>query len=65
MRWLVWFIIISVNIVLGAQALIQWIQCWPVPKRWIDMPGSCWPASVIQNYMTFAAGIYLPTYLPP
>lgn len=64
MRWLVWFIIISVNIVLGCQGLVQWIQCWPVPKRWIDgMPGSCWPATIVQNYMTFAAGTCLPSYL--
>lgn len=57
MRWLIWFIIISVNLVLGFSAAVMWIQCWPVAKLWIyDLPGSCWPAYVVQNYMTFASG---------
>lgn len=58
MRWLIWFIIISVNLVLGFAAAVMWIQCWPVSKLWIyDLPGSCWPAHVVQNIMTFGSGM--------
>ena len=57
MRWFIWFIIISVNLVLGFAATVMWIQCWPVAKLWNpNLPGSCWPASAVQNYMTFASG---------
>jgi hypothetical protein len=57
MTWLIWFIIISVNLVVGFAAAVMWIQCWPVAKLWNgDLPGSCWPAQVVQNYMTVASG---------
>ena len=56
-RHFVWFIIISVNIVLGSNGLVQWIQCWPVQKRWYyDMDGYCFPSKIVQNYNTFFAG---------
>jgi hypothetical protein len=65
MKWLIWFIIISVNIVLGFSAAIMWIQCWPVAKLWtFDMPGSRWPYYVVQNYQTFASGTWLLQTLP-
>lgn len=57
MRWLVWFIIISVNLVLGVSATIHWAQCWPLKKLfYYDMAGTCLPLHVVQNYQTFAAG---------
>ena len=57
MRWLVWFIIISVNLVLGISATIHWAQCWPLKKLfYYDMAGTCLPLHVVQNYQTFAAG---------
>jgi hypothetical protein len=60
MRGIIWLIIISVNLVLGFAATVMWIQCWPVAKLAnSDLPGSCWPAHVVQNYMTFASGTYL------
>ncbi|MBE3045623.1 hypothetical protein IMZ48_24365, partial [Candidatus Bathyarchaeota archaeon] len=31
-RWFVWFLIISVNLVLIANAVILWVQCWPIQK---------------------------------
>ncbi|KAL1841238.1 hypothetical protein VTJ49DRAFT_7306 [Mycothermus thermophilus] len=55
-RMLVWFIIISVNIVLASNGLVQWIQCWPVSKLWHwEMEGSCYPPEVVQKYNTFVA----------
>ncbi len=60
-RWLVWFIIITVNLVLGFQAAMMFIQCWPVAKLWTpSMTGTCWPLHVVQNYTTFASGRYPP-----
>ncbi|KEZ44897.1 hypothetical protein SAPIO_CDS2236 [Scedosporium apiospermum] len=53
----IWFIIISVHIVLGANATIQWIQCWPIEKYWEQtIPGKCWPRLVLIEYNIFAAG---------
>jgi hypothetical protein len=55
-RWLVWFIIISVNLVLGFAAAMMWIQCWPIAKLWTwGMPGTCWPLYIVQNYTMFAS----------
>lgn len=59
-KWLVWFIIISVNIVLGFTAATMFISCWPVAKTWYsDMEGTCWPHYIVQNYQTFASGTWL------
>jgi hypothetical protein len=55
-RVFIWFIIISVNLVLGSNGLLQWIQCWPVNKRWNwDMEGKCFPSKIVQDYNTFVA----------
>jgi len=43
----VWFIIISINIALGFSAMVPWIQCQPVAKRWHpELDGRCWPLTV-------------------
>ncbi len=56
----VWFIIITVNIVMGVNGTIQWIQCWPVEKLWHpSVPGSCWPSKVVRDYNTFVSGWWL------
>jgi hypothetical protein len=41
-RKVVWFILISINIIMGGNALLQWIQCWPIPKLWLGVEGVCW-----------------------
>lgn len=65
MRVFIWFIIVSVNLVLGSNGAIQWAQCWPVEKLWYyDMEGTCFPAKIVQNYNTFVAGAYLPGLNP-
>ncbi|KAK4033022.1 hypothetical protein C8A01DRAFT_50312 [Parachaetomium inaequale] len=53
--WLVWFIIISVNVVLGVSGTILWIQCWPVRKLWTDMEATCWPKEIVEHYQTFTS----------
>jgi len=46
-RAFVWFIIITTNIALGFSAMVPWIQCQPVAKRWHwELEGRCWPAGV-------------------
>ncbi|KAK4096768.1 hypothetical protein N658DRAFT_435379 [Parathielavia hyrcaniae] len=55
-KWLIWFIIISVNVVLGVSGLILWISCWPVTKLWhYDMEGTCWPKEIAERYQTFTS----------
>ena len=55
-RWVVWFIIISVNIVLGVSAIIMWTRCWPVAKLWNDqLEGTCWTPVTMERYQTFTS----------
>ncbi|KAM0276730.1 hypothetical protein ACHAQH_006440 [Verticillium albo-atrum] len=57
MRWLIWFLIVSMNLVLGGAVLITWVQCTPVEKTWrtVAVEGTCWPQHVHRNYNIFAA----------
>ncbi|KAK4145069.1 uncharacterized protein C8A04DRAFT_10874 [Dichotomopilus funicola] len=56
MRHFIWFIIISVNLVLGSNGIIHWIQCWPVQKTWhSEMDGSCFSPDVVRGYNTATA----------
>jgi hypothetical protein len=67
MRYFLWFIIISTNLVLGSNGVIHWVQCWPVQKTWhYHMPGSCLPADLVRNYNTAVASTCHPalTSLP-
>lgn len=58
-RWVVWCIIISVNLVLGVSATILWIQCWPVEKLWIyELKATCWPIEIVERYQTFTSSAY-------
>ena len=66
MRMFIWFIIISVNLVLGANGAIQWVQCWPIQKQWYrDIDGSCFSPKVVQDFNTFVAGEYCEHALDP
>ncbi|KAM7183430.1 hypothetical protein V8F33_013601 [Rhypophila sp. PSN 637] len=53
---IIWFILISVNVVLGTGALLQWIQCWPTQKLWLGGEGVCWMGfQRMREYNTFSA----------
>jgi hypothetical protein len=53
----VWFIIITTNLVLGANATAQWIQCWPVERLWDStVKGSCWPRETVEHVGTMGTG---------
>lgn len=57
MKWVVWFTIITVNLVLGVNAAFQWLRCWPIARAWDwNLDGSCVDEQVIEVYQTFAAG---------
>ena len=53
----VWFVIITVNLVLGTTSTVQWIQCSPIERLWItDGKGTCWPRQLVININVAAAG---------
>lgn len=56
-RRLLWFIIGSVSFVLGANATVHWVQCWPLERLWqAEKEGSCIRRKIIIDYNIFAAG---------
>jgi hypothetical protein len=64
-KWVVWFTIVTVNLVLGVNAAFQWLRCWPIAKAWDwNLEGTCVNESVVEVYQTFAAG-RLARGLPP
>jgi hypothetical protein len=55
--WLLWFSIISLNVIMGVDALMQFTQCTPVDRTWdLSVPGSCWDTRIVINYTIFAGG---------
>jgi len=57
MRVFLWFIIVTVNVFMGLNALFMWIRCTPVQKTWNPYAyGTCWDPLVYPNYGMFAAG---------
>jgi hypothetical protein len=57
----VWFIIISMNLLMTLHGLMPWIQCYPASKSWNgNKPGRCWDARVNVYYGVTAAGILIP-----
>jgi hypothetical protein len=59
-KGLLWFIIVSINVVFGASALFTWIRCWPLQKVWdVSVEGTCWHYSYIIHYNVFTAGKWL------
>ncbi|KAK2012054.1 hypothetical protein LZ32DRAFT_560233 [Colletotrichum eremochloae] len=58
MRIFIWTAIISMNVLMGFNALIVWLQCAPIEKFWNpDTPGSCWDPRVT-TYFDIAASAY-------
>ncbi|KAK3386666.1 hypothetical protein B0H63DRAFT_139492 [Podospora didyma] len=50
-RWVIWFIIVSLNLIMGLNAMISWVGCIPVQKSWnmMGVEGKCLDLSVIVN----------------
>ncbi len=55
-KWFIWLIIVSVNVVLGVSAAIMWTRCWPVAKLWNpELEGTCWTPVTMERYQTFTS----------
>jgi len=55
-RWFVWFIIVSVNVVLGVSGTMLLVTCWPTEKLWHpEVEGRCWSSKIGENYQMFAS----------
>ncbi|EXF72978.1 hypothetical protein CFIO01_04684 [Colletotrichum fioriniae PJ7] len=56
-RNLIWGAIISMNVLMGLNAMAAWVQCTPIEKYWLPQtPGKCWSPKVAAYYGVFAAG---------
>ncbi|SPO01902.1 uncharacterized protein DNG_04575 [Cephalotrichum gorgonifer] len=50
-KWLIWFLIVTVNVGLYLAAIFMWVQCNPPKKVWNpNMEGTCWDGSKIVIY---------------
>ncbi|KAK0710755.1 hypothetical protein B0H67DRAFT_539651 [Lasiosphaeris hirsuta] len=57
-RGVIWFVIISLNLVMWLCGLSLFFQCMPVQKVWIsETPGTCWESRVQVN-IGIGAGAY-------
>jgi hypothetical protein len=57
MRVVLWFIMVTLNAIMGAAMLTMWIKCRPVAKIWDDsVDGWCIPASKIITLYQWSAG---------
>ncbi|KAI0483488.1 hypothetical protein F4859DRAFT_400492 [Xylaria cf. heliscus] len=55
-KCVVWFAILTINVVMGLSIVFNWIQCTPVEKNFnIFIPGSCWPKGTLIEYNAFVA----------
>lgn len=55
-NWLVWVVIISLNVILTFNVIIQFIWCSPSAAAWTAIHGArCWPRAVSVDYTIFAA----------
>lgn len=56
-KWATWFILISLNIVCGLNAMIGWVGCTPVQKSWNrTIEGKCLPLNFVINLGYVAGG---------
>ncbi|KAG7284878.1 hypothetical protein NEMBOFW57_009493 [Staphylotrichum longicolle] len=51
-KWVIWFIIITVNLILGTAMLLMWVKCRPFAKIWDDrIQGRCiYPKKIVTFY---------------
>lgn len=57
-RAFVWFIIISMNLLMFCDAMYSWVECQPARKHWeIFIDGTCWNPDIAVKF-GIAAGAY-------
>ncbi|KAM7210722.1 hypothetical protein V8F06_013900 [Rhypophila decipiens] len=50
----VWFVVISMNVIMTAEVILVWIKCTPVQKTWDKtVPGTCWDPLPVNIYGAF------------
>ncbi|KAK4465109.1 hypothetical protein QBC42DRAFT_219432 [Cladorrhinum samala] len=55
LRKITWACIISMNVIMGLNALLAWIQCKPLKKAWdVTVDGTCWDPKVMPAFNMFA-----------
>ncbi|ROV91508.1 hypothetical protein VMCG_09430 [Cytospora schulzeri] len=54
--WMIWAVIISLNIVLTFNAILQFIWCTPAKAVWdVMVAHKCWKRAIVVDYTIFAA----------
>lgn len=54
--WGIWCVVITMNVVLTFNAVVQFVWCVPAQAAWnADMHGECWDRQVVVLYTQFAA----------
>jgi hypothetical protein len=57
MKAVVWFVIVSMNLIIALAIVILLAQCRPVEAGWNPfVRGDCWPAHVAPRFGIFASG---------
>jgi len=55
MKYLIWFLLITMNIFLGLSAVFNFAQCVPIQKVWNPtLSGRCWPTKTLVAYHVFS-----------
>ncbi|KAF2637566.1 hypothetical protein P280DRAFT_509768 [Massarina eburnea CBS 473.64] len=58
LKWAIWFIIVTLNIVMGLDAIFVFASCTPTEKIWDPtLAGKCWKPEAVVNVSIFA-GVY-------
>lgn len=54
--WGIWCVVVTLNVVLSFNAIVQFIWCTPAQAAWNpNIDGQCWNRSVVVRYTQFAA----------
>ncbi|KAK5655975.1 hypothetical protein OQA88_5113 [Cercophora sp. LCS_1] len=57
MRIMIWFIVVTVNGILGTAMLFMWVKCRPIAKIWdVTLEGECIPGEKIITLFQWSAG---------
>ncbi|KAM7217503.1 hypothetical protein V8F06_007134 [Rhypophila decipiens] len=50
----IWFVIISMNVIMTVEVILVWVKCTPVQRTWDkSVPGTCWEPLPVNIYGAF------------
>jgi hypothetical protein len=56
LRYLIWFILVSMNIFSALACIFFCVNCTPMAKVWIpETQGTCWDFNVVVNFAVFSS----------